>query len=769
MTTAVISFVRSKAFQTTIGSRPDLFPLFYPQTARVEMVVPSTPEVELVLARAAAAHALWATFLVWQNLETATSQMLHAGAPYYNMNNPPRSLSPKEFNKLIPPDFFAPLWLKQMFPVSDQDPNAPRLADAIWYVSFGTTLPNKTAKENKSRSARNAMVMSAPAGGFSFGNEVTLVTLAASRLVNNTVLDGAYHHVYVYLCGADAPGTVRLAPSSGPGKPTALQKIYAGARGYMWRIQPGQSVELELTGPGTHIGAAVFAQIGSTVAPVYDVVSRGFAPRSAAALTTFAGPCSTRFEFDPATFETRKDFVYEPHYLVSLGANPVAEKRPHPIASSPEAQRLLNRAIETLYKPVDREGVTESESFIYRGLTSMTPILVLAYLEPDRVPERVFAQNLDRLYRRRGITAKTFIAALAADAADPVLRKVLFIEGTAVVNTMVYVPDQIFGRDADVHENARLTNSGDCEDFAEATLRILRHMQQHPLDAIVRPDVRALFEYVQRTGAECMMVHMRVNYRGRTSHAVSAAVVPRASSEGEVVYPDRGHQFLCLDGTTPENFDFSAPGDSAFCSEMQHMAEHHGKGAVEFYREPSPARASGEQFYRGFVGAVVCPRDPDANPPRYCFFLKEHSEKHVATGDGVAVMDVAVRGEYKLLAPASPIEPDVAAELRRMATFVPPLPPGGDAEDDGAFPAEYGEWVDRVRVAVDESKLAGSGEGRGFSVYINLAGPEKKIETAIETVRAMSGSDRVGRVVVDAYATFRGTAIIEVLFHPKKQ
>ena len=688
------------------------------------------------------------------------------------------------FALLIPSEFLAPIQLNAAFGTNFNSPltdlTSKRLADALWYVAFGDKLPGRQPASRKRRT--DGAVSAAPAPVFSPNGETTRLTLQADAILSRQDHpDGADHHVYLYLCGTDGgdvlPGSCS-GKSSKSGKPSHLQSIYAGARGYMWRLEDGP-VDVEFTGRGTHIGAAVFALIldaGSpTVAPIYDVISRGFAPRAQfQSLTTFAGPLSTKFEFNKAAgYTTKRDFDYEKHYHIYASKE---EEKPEPknfplqLAAD---QTVFNRVIEELYTPVDAAGVKDKESFIYRGLTSMVPILVVGYLEPDHVPERIFAQSLDRLYRRRGIYPETFIQEMVKGSADPELRRMLFIEAVAVVNTMVYVPDQVFGKDADVHESVRLTNSGDCEDFAEAMLRIFRHMQRHPIDSIKRSDVKALYRYVQESGAECMMAHMRVNYQGITSHAVSAAMVPeREACSDTQLCPDREHRLIFLDGTTPENCSFGA-SDSPFCKKLEQIAGTYRKGAVEFYREPSPDRASGRQFYRGFVGAVICPRE---SPPRYAFFVEQASAKEVASGDGVSVLDVTVRGEYVLRVPtatAGLVDGQVEKELRRVATFAPPLPPGGADESDGAFPAEYGEWLKRVKDAAGE-KLSNDDKTsadrkRGFSVYINMAGIREKLEAAIETVRHIAEQPEVGVVIVDGFATFKGTAIIEVLFKEIKR
>lgn len=792
MTSTIVYFVRSNAFRS-LGSRIGDFPLFYP-AGTAERITIDTEETLIIAARARVAHALLIIFATESGNSSPAdfaAKILHGGRPSewiddpYKYNTQKEQASKQVFASLIPVAFKAPLKIHAALGSRRDygliaDTTSNRLADALWYVAFGDRLPVGPGVMSRKRTA--GTVSAAPQPAFSPNGNTTRLSLQASAIISRPDHpDGHDHHVYLYLCGTEGgdvwPGSCACTSSKPPPAPSHLQSIYAGARGYMWRLADGP-VEVEFTGRGTHIGAAVFARISDysgspTVAPIYDVISRGFAPRAQfRSLTTFAGPLSTRFEFDKANdYATKLDFKYEKHYQIHVSEDGGAPQEfPAPLS---EDQRVLNRVIEELYTPVDAAGIKDKESFIYRGLTSMVPILVVGYLEPDHVPERIFAQSLDRLYRRRGIYRETFIKEMVKGSVNPELRRMLFIEAVAVVNTMVYVPDQVFGKDADVHESVRLTNSGDCEDFAEAMLRIFRHMQRHPIESIKRPDVMALYRYVQESGAECMMAHMRVNYQGITSHAVSAAMVPaRKACSDTQLCPDREHRLIFLDGTTPENCSFGM-SDSPFCKKMEQIAGTYRKGAVEFYREPSPDRASGRQFYRGFVGAVICPRE---SPPRYAFFVEQASAKEVASGDGVSVLDVTVRGEYVLRVPAASaglVDGKVEKELRRVATFVPPLPPGGADEADGAFTAEYGEWLKRVKDAVGEKlskddKPIPDGK-RGFSVYINMAGISEKLEAAIETVRHMAEQPEVGVVIVDGFATFKGTAIIEVLFKELKR
>ncbi len=541
-------------------------------------------------------------------------------------------------------------------------------------------------------------------------------------------------HMYIYNVGETKKKV------SGPvlDPPSDLELRYEHTQlGYMCRIPP-EGVDIRVTFEG-EVGISVFYRSEDTIVPTYDVMSRGFSSSAnPGVLTTFAGPMNFNYSMSPDRFVVTKNFEYLPDYQFAFDGAEFEEApaAPSDIVRDPVS---INEYSEAMYNTAKRAGVTEPQSFIYRGLDTICPITTMAYLEPDVLPTQMFEASLDRMYARRGITMQDFVSVLGNPDTDPIEFKQMLIEAVDLVNTLTYRNDVIFKRETDVHQNIRLTNLGDCEDGAEAMFRIMRGLKLSKQGT--REDVRALEAFFEKVTP--MMMHMRISYAKSNSHSIAAGVV--FSGPG---VPDPRYQMFLMEGTGPEHANFCSVDktkcDPAASAWRRGLARKISKDSpLQYYREPCDGTWRGDSFYKGFIGAVV---DED-----YKFFVEPGQTVASIKNNGVELCEVAMEGKYRLES-AGTVTEAAKTEMRRLALYAPPLPEPGMGE----FPLKYASYLERVKAKIQPRAR---GSGRGFTVFLNLCITEREFELALEDLEAI-GSGSSGEVT--GYATFPGTAIIEI-------
>jgi hypothetical protein len=719
------------AILAQLPARPSVFPLFYQSTQREQ----SGLWPAAVFAYFESLYALWINILLIDAPETEadriqyfitqSANLLHEGAaPHPITAIPPAPLDPETPN-LAPPEAYVALWA---------DAGAPHLAQTAFRLIF---IPPEVAKLDKQSPRQTA----SPAGH----SESGLSIRAASLLALSS--DTCDPHAYVFVIGG------ACSPRAKSGTP--LSRMYASARGAMCPITPGGSFVVDVGDcpADAHIGIFVFCRVNSdTIVPTYDVLSRGFARLSDTGLTTFVGPMSSSYKVDPGTFHTTADFAYTPHWDFAFDSRPHAPlSTPAPIFSA-DAALALNRYSEAMYDAAEEMGLRSLQSFIYRGLTALVPIVVVGYASAETdLPDALFDQSIARLCARRGMNPAEFVSALEPGR-DSEAQKQLVIEAIALTNTLVYRPDRLLGRDCDVHQSVRLTNSGDCEDAAEALFRILRRFH----GAATRPEsagLAAIRQYIARNGVAAMMTHMRVTYPGSDSHVVAAGIPMRTTGE-----PDSTCRLLFLEGTAPDHASFRSSNGDAETRWRSDLAKSvPKKSSLSFYPEP-PAQFTGDPFYKGFVGGIVC-RDGAARP-EYCFFSATANRSGVVT-DGVPIDTACIQGGYTLQSclrrTDEPWMAQAHAEMKRLGGFFPPLPM--PAERVGEFPAEYRTYLARVEAHAKPGK---SSRKQAFALFLNLCMTKEKFEQACEAIGNMSKQCDV--VTVTGFSTFPGTALVEIDF-----
>lgn len=575
---------------------------------------------------------------------------------------------------------------------------------------------------------------------------------------------------------APAPARVRHV-SSARLPDTELCRRYARADNCAM-MPIDAACELELSPGATHVAVAIFCRVtgAGTIVPVYEVASRGFvSAAAAAAFTTFAGPMTASYSVD-RDMNTQRDFDYLPHCVVTLdGSDPVHVQpaaAPSPLVDA-ATQQAFNAYTETLYHAAERAALHENQSFVYRGLNALVPITAAAYFAPDRVSDAQIEDSLDRLLARRGMTTDEFCALFDSVTREtlresPTLRleiKQLVIEAANLVNTLTYRDDAVFGIESDMHENIRLTNCGDCEDAAEGAFRIMRYLYQWKSPR--RRDAQSLCEFLRRFGVSPALVHMRVNYHSSNSHTTAAAMVLEYKAGGDAAHADAAHQMYFLEGTTPEhaNFcDYAADDDAAWRIKMGKLVSK--KSCLDYYKEPCEEHCGGSSFYVGFVGAVVVPPPDVGKKPFYAFFVDPTERR--PQDHGVDVCKATIASEYELrdlLAEEGATNAAWAGRahegMRFVASFVPPLPP----QDECVFPtAQYGTWVDRIRVH-EKGRPAGSEQPRrkkAFTVFLNLCITEAQFEKTLPQIATLAAESE--EVSVTPFSLFPGAAVVELNF-----
>lgn len=542
--------------------------------------------------------------------------------------------------------------------------------------------------------------------------------------------------MYIYNVGDADRGKI-----SGPVlcPPTDLELRYEGTlNGYMCRIPPTEGDVNVTLDASKGIGITVFYRTpDQTIVPTYDVMSRGFAATPSGTLTTFAGPMNFSYSMSPDRFVVTRNFEYLPDYQFAFDDAEFDEPGTEPpsIIKDPVS---INKYTEAMYETVKRAGVTEPQSFIYRGLNEICPIVTLAYLEPDALPQWIFEESLDRMYARRGMTESEFVSLLFDSNPDPIELKQVVIEAVDLINTLAYRNDVVFGRETDVHQNIRLTNRGDCEDGGQAMYLLMKHVKGERFRREAkRRDTQALGEFFSKNITP-MMMHMRIDYAKSNSHSIASGVVFVADN-----VPDRRYQMFLMEGTGPEHASFCSIADSRCDPEesawRRGLARKISKDSpLQYYREPCDGQWKGDSFYKGFIGAVV---DED-----YRYFLAGDGD---IKNDGVGLCEVAMEGEYTLKSAVEGGPSEAAkAEMRRLATFTPPLPEPGA---DGSFPSRYNSYLQRVKEKIKPRVT----KKRAFTMFLNLCITEKEFECALRDLEGMEGE-------VKGYSTFPGTAIIEI-------
>ena len=246
----------------------------------------------------------------------------------------------------------------------------------------------------------------------------------------------------------------------------------------------------------TYLCFVVFYSTDTTtkpIVPTYTVVSRGYLKLegvstgaqlaekvNGSVVTTFAGPMTSGYKVDidkGVVGDILKDFEYTVDCHLHLGdkgdkGDQSAETAPKSLLSKQEHEHHINEYTEHMYRMKEAAGLKEAQSFIYKGIPGViAPLIFGDFIPPSMVAIEVFNHSLHRALRRMRLSEAKFISILETDilSAWQVMRvKHVIIETLNIINVLQYTNDRILNKNVDVHQDVRLVNNGDCEDFAWA-------------------------------------------------------------------------------------------------------------------------------------------------------------------------------------------------------------------------------------------------------------------------------------------------------------
>jgi hypothetical protein len=609
-----------------------------------------------------------------------------------------------------------------------------------------------------------------------------------------------------------------------------LERMYENAAGCMRRAVYSSSggvltAELDLT----HMGGAsardsqplylcfmmfyeVDEQSSEKIIPTYAAVSRGYLklPQNldglvrviqGAKVTTFAGPMTSGYSIhtDNVTGEIggiKKDFEYVADCVLTLGGpddearwKTIPDEAPFSLLFDKNDERNLNEYTEHLYQMSELAHLKSAQSFIYKGLPGViAPLTVGAFFSApiDYMP--ILNRSLGRALARAGISEDEFITLLGRETLSKweIMRvKHLVVEALNLVSVLDYTNDRVFDVNVDVHQDVRLTNSGDCEDFAWALYAILKKVTEPYWEPALydgqSKGMTALIEKLRREEAKPMFVSMYIDYP--TSNMHSAVIL----------HPTRKTKFgnYMFEGTGPHHGDFCSTQDFSAAEKesvrwydsIHRAVKAQNKAAKDrmFTMYPPPLPISrkfdtekDEHFYRGFLGGVL--------EGEYVRFVEKGASLSSLREMGIDVCTVINDDNFDLIAVPSTSEQSkpyyikTVEEMKYLAGFMPPLPPpispislrGETEEAREAMPAEVKYAVDTFKRAVFSPQPPSMNTGllmNCASVFYNLHGRSSgDVEAAATCLVAAIKSTGVAlpRARVHAFSNFAGAWTIEI-------
>ena len=638
-----------------------------------------------------------------------------------------------------------------------------------------------------------------------------LLMKAHMRLAPLAEGDGSRHnlrrpHVYAYFSHG-----VSYAPNSGIFEPylrmrlkfvpSSLVSAYENAAGHMVEVENSVArLELRYMPPAAsrpiYLCFLVFYEIitgRNEVEPQYAAVSRGYlkmdgpiTPESihGQVVTTFAGPMSSEYSIHTEGGHVggnKRDFKYVADCVLTLDTNMkfdsitpsrAAQSAPVSLLLRKEDEACLNQYTEHMYDAAAH--LKSPQSFIFKGIPGViAPLTVGAFLPhtDNHLLLGGFRDSLYRAIKRMGITEDSFIELMSIKDPTPwqtVRIKHLVIETLNMVNVLRYVSDRVFDVNVDIHQDVRLVNEGDCEDFAWALYLLLKGLmgpyRNAPPPLLGEGDVclKALMGKLRRENAQPMFVSMYIDYP--TSNMHSAVILQCA--------PENPFGNYMMEGTGPNHGDFCTY--QSFGEEEKESVEWYNgvyeavksknKAANDrmftMYAPPIPASrefdAGGdEHFYRGFLGGVL-----DGEYVRFTE-KNETSLKEM----GVDICKVIHTQQFDLVKIPPPSEEPyyktAMEEMEYVAGLAPPLP----------MPPKYAhlmpEYVKEAKAAFEAvfTYTLADADNTGMlmnrlPVFYNLHGRTMdEVVSAASTLKEAAG-DHLAKV--HAFSNFPGAWTIEI-------
>jgi hypothetical protein len=629
--------------------------------------------------------------------------------------------------------------------------------------------------------------------------------------------DLAHPHVYAYLShGLSIPTGWHSPRFMG----SDLEKMYGGAAGCMEELKHpvaggGLIADLELTHMLIHNDEPVYlcfmifyevvSQNKRDQQPIvrqYAVISRGYAridllgeieaAVEGMKVTTFAGPMSSNYSIhtDDESGEIggiKKDFAYTADCVLTLSARKQGDVQQHTQPDAAPASLLLdrddeqylNQYAEHLYKMTEAAHITNPQSFIYKGIPGVIAPLIFGSFLSSGVDMPTLNRSLDRALARMRITEDQFIALLEKEqeSAWGAMRvKHVVIEALNLVNSLFYTNDRVFEMSVDVHQDVRLTNNGDCEDFAWALYGILRKLTdpywEPPMYDGQSKGMTALIEKLRREKLQPMFVSMYIDYPTSNMHSAVILVGERGNYMFEGTGPHHG------DFCTIQEFSEEQRGSVIWYDMIHKAVKAQNKAARDriftMYPPPVPSierrfdTGQDEHFYKGFLGGVI--------GNQYMRFIEKGGDIGGLKEEGIDVCSVINTHDYDLV-PVPSVDDQAmeyytktVSEMQYLSGLAPPLPPNAPSSDTPYenMPAGVVQAVEVFRKTVKSPKVSNDNTQLLMDcipIFYNLHGrtlsdveaAAKMLQTAVNSTGKQMAAARV-----HAFSNFPGAWTVEI-------
>lgn len=608
-------------------------------------------------------------------------------------------------------------------------------------------------------------------------------------------------HIYAYFSHNRGVAVKQEAE----GEKTALEKMYEGAEGCMRRLDSKGKATLTIartTGGGAHyLCVMIFYKVERDKS--YTVVSRGYvkleniaALSGHVSLMTFAGPMTSQFsvEQDDKTGmvgNIKKNFKYIEETIVRFAPAElsIATKELPKLLLHRDDEHKINEFTENYYRMAARAGLKTPQNFIFKGVPgAVIPINLGALLMPRAVKAWMFNASFRRMLNRMNISESDFMRIVERPedekSAWQIMRvKHAIVETFNLVNVLTYTNDVVLHKDVDVHQDVRLTNSGDCEDFAWALFSIVRTALYANL-AGLDEGIQALVEFLHREGAEPLFTSMYIDYKDSNLHSAVMIKTQEGSRLGNILMEGTGahHGDFCSLTRFSLDQQESVAWYTALCNEVKEQNRLAGERIFSVYSGPKNSsvdefdQTTDEKFYVGFLGAVN-------RNGEYGRFIEKGGDIEHLQETGVELCDVINRHRFALAGVKGQhnVDSDVSNELNHIAALAPPLPTYyEDRRESHAFAAQFlGHASIFMQTLTTHSKggfVVHSNKHalmNSLSVFYSVQGKEASdvikaaaaLNAAIAAFERAGANNRIADVEVRVYSVFRGAATIEVVMH----
>jgi hypothetical protein len=609
-------------------------------------------------------------------------------------------------------------------------------------------------------------------------------------------------HIYAYFSHNRG---VALKDEREADEKTILEMMYSGTEGCMRRLNSNGKASLKLALMGGKEAAYLCVMLfyKQEKDESYTVISRGYTKFDYGGsavddtMITFAGPMTSQFSVEQGETagtvgKIKKNFKYIPDAVVRFGPRegaPIPSRTLPNLLLNPDDEQKINEFTENYYRMAARANLKKPQNFIFKGVPgAIIPINVGALLMPRQVKAWMFNAAYRRMLNRMNISESDFLRIVEREADmrsawENMRLKHAVIETFNLVNTLTYTNDVVFHKDVDVHQDVRLTNTGDCEDFAWALFSILRTALYSNLKGLDE-GVEALIVMLKKEGAEPLFTSMYIDYHDSNLHSAVMIKTHETSRLGNILMEGTGthHGDFCSLTQFSRDQQESVGWYTALSNEIKEQNKLAGERRFGLYSGPKNSATDefdqdvDEKFYVGFLGAVT-------RNGEYVRFIEKGGDIEHLKETGVELCDVINKHRFELASVKGQerVDKAVSDELEHIAALAPPLPEY--YEDKRASHGFASRYLNPASVFASTLKDVSEG---GFvdesnthalmnsvSVFYNLVGKKaedaardaESLNAAIAAFKRAGANHRISDVEVRVYSMFKGAATLEIVIH----